>query len=295
MKVIAIMNSAAGLGAHRSRQLQLAVGKAFADAQVGCEVLTPPALAVRAAAREAAGKDPDAVVAVGGDGTVSAVAGALVGRNLPLGILPTGTLNHFAKDLKLPLDIHAAARVIASGRTRQVDVGQVNNRYFINNSSIGLYPQLVWHRDQQLQRLVRGKWIAMAMALVPVFHRYPVLNINVLADDRPLSRNTPFVFVGNNLYDMRLLSLGGRLRLDGGVLGLYVANRSGRLALLQLMLRAAIGRLEQTQDFEILPAKYLRIDTRKHALRVALDGELHVLTPPLEYRILPRALKVIVP
>ena len=295
MRVIAIMNSAAGLGAQRAQHLQAVVCQAFINSGLECELLTPPAPQVRLAAAQAVARRPGAVVAAGGDGTISAVAAALVGKDLPLGVLPTGTLNHFAKDLMLPLEIAAAARVIAAGRTKAVDVGQVNDRYFINNSSIGLYPQLVWHRDRQFQRLVRGKWIAMAMALVPVFRRYPVLDIDVQVDDRALSRKTPFIFIGNNLYDMRLLALGARTRLDGGVLGLYLANRSGRLALLRLMARAVLGRLNQTRDFEILPARQLRIETRKRVLHVALDGELHLLTPPLEYRIVPRGLKVIVP
>jgi len=171
----------------------------------------------------------------------------------------------------------------------------VNDRYFINNSSIGLYPQLVWHRAQRTQRFGRGKWISTGMAAVSVFRQYPILNLTLQANETALPRRTPFVFVGNNRYDISLLSLGARSRMDGGELGIYLANRSDRFGLLRLMVRALLGRLNQARDFEMLSVQNLRIDTRARLVQVALDGELCLLTPPLEYRILPRALKVIVP
>src|SRR5206468_9364651 len=97
----------------------------------------------------------------GGDGTISAAASALVGTETRLGILPLGTLNHFARDLDIPTDLDEAARLIASGKERRVDVAEMNGRIFINNSAIGLYPQMVVDRDLQQRRLGRSKRLAM--------------------------------------------------------------------------------------------------------------------------------------
>jgi diacylglycerol kinase family enzyme len=193
------------------------------------------------------------------------------------------------------LDLRSAVRTIGQGRVRAVDVGEVNGRCFINNSSIGLYPRIVIRRDRQSQRLGRGKWTAMLMACASVFRRYPLVRVVLRAGEDRFPRTTPFVFVGNNRYDMSLLSLGGRPALDKGELCVYFANRTGRFGLVRLMFRALLGRLEQADDFDSLLLPELRIETRKKTLRVALDGEVTSMRPPLEYRIRPGALKVIVP
>src|SRR5476649_731552 len=114
------------------------------------------------AAKRALARGVDAVVAGGGDGTINAVASVLAGSSVALGVLPLGTLNHFAKDLNIPLDLDQAIATIARGTTAQVDVGDVNGRIFVNNSSLGLYPHIVRARDQQQRRLGRGKWTRLA-------------------------------------------------------------------------------------------------------------------------------------
>ena len=165
-------------------------------------------------ARRAAVDGCARVVAGGGDGTISTVAALLAGTDKALAVLPLGTLNHFAKDLGLPLELEAAARVAATGRVVRVDVGEVNGRVFINNSSIGLYPRLVRRRQQQQDRLGRGKWAAFLFAGLSVLRRYPFLDVRLEADGRTFSRRTPFVFVGNNDYLMDGLQIGARARLD---------------------------------------------------------------------------------
>jgi diacylglycerol kinase family enzyme len=204
MKVIVLTNPAAGAKADETAELIAALRAVGVEAEV--RQLAGDALAD--AARSAAAEDVDAIVAAGGDGTVSAVAGGLVGSDKPLGILPSGTLNHFAKDLGLPLTLHEAAAVIAAGNTHRIDVAELNGRTFINNSSIGIYPHLVHHRDQQRQRLGRNKWIAMLIAAFSVFRRHPTVRVRIGIGDRTVLRTTPFVFVGNNRYQMSLQMLG---------------------------------------------------------------------------------------
>jgi diacylglycerol kinase family enzyme len=100
-------------------------------------------------ARRATKADSSVVVAAGGDGTINAVASELVGSNKILGVLPMGTLNHLAKDLGMPLDLESAVDIIAQQTLSRIDIGEVNGRYFLNNSGLGLYPGIVHEREQQ--------------------------------------------------------------------------------------------------------------------------------------------------
>lgn len=245
-------------------------------------------------ARDAARGPYQIIVAAGGDGTVSTVATAVVEHGKILGVLPLGTLNHFARDLKIPSDPQAAARIIIAGHTTEVDVGEVNNRIFLNNSSLGLYPRIVRER-QKNERLGFRKWPAFFWAAIQAFRRYPFLNVQLVVNDHLLNRTTPFVFVGNNEYAMDLFNVGMRERLDQGVLTIYLTHRTSRLKLLGLALRALTKRLRDEKDFLEVFSNQLKIQTRRKRLRVAFDGEIEVMQTPLQYRLRRRALRVIVP
>jgi diacylglycerol kinase family enzyme len=247
-------------------------------------------------ARSALDNGAQLVVAGGGDGTINAVATVMAGAGVPFGVLPLGTLNHFAKDLGIPLELDAAVRVLAGGRTRAVDVGEVNSKIFLNNSGLGLYPDIVHDREKQQHRLGRGKWLAAFWATLAALKRFPFLSIRLVVDGQRLARRTPFVFIGNNEYKMAGLAIGARPRLDGGKLSLYVAQRPGRLGLLRFALRALLGKLGEERDFDVILADAMEIETRHNSrLRVATDGEVTVMRSPLHYRIRPGALTVIVP
>ena len=250
---------------------------------------------IQAAVDLALARRCDAVVAGGGDGTLNAVASKLVGLPTAFGVLPLGTLNHFAKDAGLALDPLAALRSIAAGHTKQLDVGEVNGLFFLNNSSIGLYVDVVRDRECQQTRLGRGKWPAFAWAILGALRRYPFLTVALIMDGHALSHRTPFVFVGNNAYRTEGLQIGQRDGLRGGALSVYVVDRAGRWRLLALGLRALVGQLRQARDFKAFRTAELRIDTGHRRLRVAMDGEVRQLDAPLQYRIHPGALRVIVP
>src|SRR5438067_3016954 len=219
-----------------------------------------------AVAREAADGNEPIVVAAGGDGTVSAVAAALAGTDKILGVLPLGTLNHFAKDLGIPLDLEEAVRVCINGSVARVDVGEVNGHVFVNNSSLGLYPSIVRFRDRQRARLGLSKWLAFVWATLSVLRRYPFMSVRLSTDDTQLLRRTPFVFVGNNEYQMEGLSLGARSCLDKGELSLHVAHRTGRLGLLRFAVRALFGGLRNEKDFDSLCTEEIWVETRRRRL-----------------------------
>jgi diacylglycerol kinase family enzyme len=236
-----------------------------------------------------------AIVACGGDGTVNTVASALVGGPTPLGILPLGTLNHFAKDLKIPLDLAQAVETIAHGRTAHVDVGRVNDRMFLNNSSIGIYPNIV-ERREQLRGEGHRKWPALAMATLEVLRREGEVWARVDGDGRAIASRTPFVFIGNNEYQGEGIHLGARAKLDTGKLFAYLAPRVHTRDLPKLFAQALVGRARREQSLQVVAASELWSETPSaRNIKVACDGELLHLKTPLHYRSWPGALNVLVP
>lgn len=302
-----IVNAGAGTGHDDDRATELR--RKLLDAGLDAELtLAAGGEELIAAARRAREGGAKLVVAGGGDGSMNAVASQIVGQGedqdigsgIRFGVLPMGTLNHFAKDLGIPLDLDAAIANLVSGVPVRVDVGEVNGRIFLNNSGLGLYPDIVRDREKQQSRLGRGKWPAALWASLAALRRYPFLSIRLDVEGEQgkrerLARRTPFVFIGNNAYTMQGLAIGVRERLDAGTLSLYVAQHPTRFGLLRFALDALRGRLGEERDFDVLHAGDFEIDTHRKRLRVATDGEVTVMTAPLRYRSRPGALTVLVP
>ncbi len=246
-------------------------------------------------AKTAAASDAEIIVAGGGDGTISTVAAAAAESGKTLAVLPLGTLNHFSKDLGIPQTLAEAVQVIAAGHTQMVDVGEVNGRIFLNNSSIGLYPRIVRRREVQQERLGHGKWRAAFSAALRAFLISPFIKVRLRLRGKEFLRKTPFVFIGNNEYQMDLYNIGRRERLDEGRLSVYFLRRGGRVGVLKLLVRTIFGMLRQSKDFETLSTDAITIATRKDRVRTAIDGESILMETPLEYRIRPAYLRVVVP
>jgi diacylglycerol kinase family enzyme len=271
-----IVNAASGAGHDDAivERIRAAFRAAGADVDVTCVAGD----AIGDAVRAALARRPRMIVAAGGDGTIRAVAAGLVGGDVPLGVLPLGTLNHFARELGMPLELEAAARALVAGRTARIDVGDVNGRVFVNNASLGIYPEFVRERRAREAR-GWGRWTAAAAAFGATLKRHPHLRVRLDIDGSAHVCRTAFVCIGNNAYAWEGLSAGERPRLDAGRLAVYCGHRLGRLATLALALRAFLGLLEPEQDF------YAR----------ATDGELVRMDTPLTVRVRPRALPVVVP
>jgi diacylglycerol kinase family enzyme len=250
--------------------------------------------ALAVAARRALSSGAGIVVACGGDGTVSTVASIVAGSQAVLGIIPMGTLNHFARDLRIPLGVKDAVRVLLGGHCRAVDVGEVNGLRFVNNSSLGLYPNIVKFREGR-RKTGWSRIIAFAAACLVLLRRYRFLRLRLEVDGNRSTRISPFLFVGNNRYELEGLKLGRRHRLSEGKLFAYLADRAGRTGLVRIALSALFHTLRLNHDFVVLPAQHLTVETKRRRIRVALDGEVYQLHPPLRYSIHPGILQVLTP
>lgn len=289
---VIINGTAGGMTSPESRQ---GLTRLIEDAYVGAAmVFTDEGMNVAQLAQQAVERGSKMIIAGGGDGTINAVASALVGTETILGVLPLGTLNHFAKDLGIPPELEAAIRTLITGKVMNVDVGEVNKRIFVNNSGLGLYPAIVRLREVQ-QRQGTPKWPAAFSATLKALVRYRLLTIRVSVNGQQLVRTTPIVFVGNNQYAMEGLSIGTRACLDAGQLCLYIPHPKGRLRLLWFSLSALFGQQHQSDDFDVVLTEELWIESRRRHVQVSIDGEVARMAPPLHYRVRPRALRVVVP
>lgn len=242
------------------------------------------------------GEGAAALVAAGGDGTIGTAAGAVADTDVALGVLPMGTLNHFARDAGIPLDLREAAAAIAAGRTRQVDAAEVNGRLFVNNSAVGLYPMLVREREAQQRRLGRSKRAAMLVAAARALWRFSSRRLTLRVAGLKAPVETPLLFVGNNKYETGLLSLGRRTAIDQGELCVYAPLARSRLGFVWLSMRAVLGRPDRQRDFLTLQGiEEAEIGSRREMLTVAIDGEACPMRTPLKYRIRAGAIRLIVP
>jgi diacylglycerol kinase family enzyme len=294
IKAAVVVNISAGVPGE-SRAVVERVSAAFHIAGVEAEVVAVGYEGLAGALARAAASSAEVVVIGGGDGTVRTAAQASLDSGKALGILPFGTRNHFARDAGIPTDLAEAVRIIADGHVREVDVGEVNGEIFINNSSIGLYPSAVDQRNELRHRHGGGKASAMFNACLNVLRRFPLLDVRLQAENRTVSLRTPFVFVGNNRYDMSLFSLGQRASLSGGELGVYLTRNTNRFGVLRLTIRALVGRMRQDRDFRYFTAPHVEIHTRRPWLRVSLDGEVRRMKSPIRYVIRPGALRILAP
>jgi diacylglycerol kinase family enzyme len=238
------------------------------------------------------------LVAGGGDGTVNATVNALGDRPLTLGVLPLGTLNHFARDLGIPTDLGEALQVILAGYSVRVDVGDVNGTRFVNNSSVGLYARIVQLRSRYPARGM-AKWLVATWATVRIIRSVRAQRVELTVDGERLVHRAPLVFVGNNPYRMSGLDAGSRDSVQGGVLGVYVVEAEGAWRLARLVWRIIAGTAARSGELVERVATAAVVDWRSGASRggvpVAVDGEVEALPLPLRYTVRAGCLRVLVP
>jgi len=295
MARITILLNRGGGAVAADPQIAGKVRKAFKAANIDARVEMIDGGDYEVRCRAIAKRGDELLVVGGGDGSISAAASALAGSKTALGILPLGTLNHFARDLGLPTDIAEAAQLIARGRKRRVDVAEMNDHIFINNSAIGLYPLMVIDRDQQRKRLGRSKRLAMIVASVRTLVRFNHQRLTLTINDDKERIDTPLLFVGNNDYRIDLGAPGQRESLDDGTLSVFVMRKKTRGGLIAASIRALFNRSRDDDMEKIDGVQRLRVGSHRSMLAVSLDGEVVHAAPPLDYKIRKRALRVIAP
>lgn len=294
MSIPVIVNRTGGTAASRGDKLEDEIRTAFAEAGVEIDLQLLDGSEIQDAVERAAGQK--LVVLGGGDGTLGGAAGILGKAGSALGILPLGTRNHLARELGIPLDLPGAAKLIAEGRTRRIDLARVNDEPFVNNASVGLYPSLVRRRDIARKRHGLPKAIA---AIPAMFGALANLRNNRLLLDTPEGKQavkTPMLFVGNNRYALEAGKIGKRESLDGGQLAVYAVAPKSPAGLAAFALRTTVGRADPDFDFAAIgEMPEFSVGGARPRIDIALDGEVKCLDLPLRFEIEPGGLTVVAP
>lgn len=246
--------------------------------------------------RDALASEASAIVAAGGDGTITGAAQAVIGTDKSLAILPLGTVNALAKDLDIPLDLESAVDNLVTGREHRIDVGDVNGRAFLHKVVIGVIPALAAGREHLrgrrdlsakigflryfLRRLVRSRRFAVIVESV---------------DGTRRSERVQALAVASNAYDEGFGQFFSRQSLDQGTLALYRLKQLTTRDLVRLTIRMILGNWRDDEALAIETVRGVTIETRQSLVKVMLDGEVETLSAPLEFVIRPQALSVIVP
>jgi len=292
----AVLINRHGGAASRDPEIAQTVAAALASAGLSAKVELIDGGDCEVRARAVAERGDALLIVGGGDGTVASAASALVGTDTRLGLLPLGTLNHFARDLGIPTDLADAAKLVAAGTERRVDVAEMNGRIFINNSAIGLYPLMVIDRDVQRKRLGRSKRLAMLVASLRTLARFNHRRLTLTVNNEAKARiDTPLLFVGNNDYRLDIAAAGQRDSLEDGELCVLVMRKKTRRGMIAASIRALFNRTRGDDMVQLDGVQRLRVASHRSHLAVSLDGEVIRETPPLDYRIRPKALRVIAP
>jgi diacylglycerol kinase family enzyme len=231
----------------------------------------------------------DAVVVAGGDGAINAVVQAVLGSGCPLGVLPQGTFNYFARTHGIPCETPAAVEALLAAQPTPVQVGRVNDRIFLVNASLGLYPQLLEDRETYKRQYGRSRWVALLSGLVTVLRGHRQLRISLEHAGKMHDLRTPTLFVGNN--ELQLAQIGIPLidALAHGELAAIMPRPVGTAALLGLMLRGALGQLGEADNVMSFGFRQLRVWPqrfyRNRRVKVAVDGEIVWLRTPLEFNV----------
>lgn len=240
-----------------------------------------------------------AVVAAGGDGTINAMAQLVLPTGLPFGVLPQGTFNYFGRAHGIPTETEQAVSALLTARVHPVQVGMVNDRLFLVNGSMGLYPQLLDDREAFKKRFGRSRPVAVLAALATLFGRHRNWEITLEADGEVKTVVTPTLFVGNNILQLHQIGIEEAPALREGQLVAIMVKPLSRLGMFGLLMRGARGQLGAADQVTSLAFTRLTVAPRAphkpRRLKVATDGEIAWLQTPLQFGVAPQALRLLVP
>lgn len=254
-----------------------------------------PGVDVRAVVREALDAGMHSFVVAGGDGSVHHVVQALVGTEGILGVVPVGSVNHLARDLDIPVgDWRAAMEIAMRGRVRQIDVGRVNGRYFLNSVMVGLYTTVSEYRERF--RSMHSRWRAYAKAARLALRHFPHATLVVELDGRVETFRTQMFVIAVNGYDLSQTGMvSPKTTFNDGRLTLYSLSFMSRTQFIRAAAKYFRGKIVDVEGFRSVRTTQMRVDTGKRRLRISVDGELMELDTPLQLAAVPASLLVRAP
>jgi diacylglycerol kinase family enzyme len=256
------------------------------------------AIAARAALQAKAANG--ILVAAGGDGTINAVAREAVDKGCLFGVLPQGTFNYFGRTHHIPEDLGDAVRALLDAHVQPVQVGMVNDRIFLVNASIGLYPRMLEERELDKKQFGRSRFVAFLSGLKTFVSPHRRLRIVLELDGEERALRTSTLFVGNNRLQMEQVGIAPLSdAVEDGKLAAIAPKSVGKLGMLGLMLRAMMGRLGDADNLVTFSFKRMTVKPRKfygkRRVKVATDGEVTQMNTPLEFRVLEGQLLLLKP
>ncbi len=241
----------------------------------------------------------DGIVAAGGDGTVNAIANSLAETNIPMGIIPLGTFNHFAKDNGIPLLLESSIKNLSEGEIQSIDLAKVNDRYFVNNSSLGIYTRIVRVRELYEKSgfsKIRAIFKTFTNLIFKVWFNLPRYHFFIKTDDIEKEVISPFIFIGNNEYIIdQVFRFGRRSNMNEGVISLYYLDCGDNDRLTDAIWKAYSDNPDTQEEFRFSKYKWIQVKTSQKVNNVSVDGEIIKMQPKLDYKIIPQGLKIIKP
>ena len=280
-----------GSGSGDEARVKAAIRRACDSAGRAFELIgVDDARQLPALAREAVQRAQQAhgvVVAAGGDGTLNAVAQAVLGSGCAFGVLPKGTFNYFSRAHGIPSNTAEAMQVLLQASAKPAQVGLVNGRVFLVNASLGLYPKLLEDRESWKQQFGRSRLVAFGAGLATLLRGYRSLRLRIEVQGVTRNVRTPTLFVGNNALQMEQLGFPLAKDIDGGALAAIMLRPVSRLSMLALLLRGAFGKLGDADQVMGIPCVKLHVHATRsfgpRRVKVATDGEIVWLPMPLEF------------
>jgi len=261
-----------------------------------CRPADLPRVAAEAAA--AAVARGAAVIAVGGDGSLNTVAQAAHTAGCPIGVIPYGTFNYFARTHGIPTEPAAAARLLLDARPMPVQVATINDRVFLVNASLGVYPELLQDREAYKARFGRSRWVAFVAACATLLRAQRRLRLHIEMGSRIRDVQTLTLFVGNNRLQLQQFGAEPEDTLAGtpgdGSIAALMLRPIGTLSMIGLMLHGAMGRLGEAAGVEGFEFQHMVVKPRlapgRREVVVAFDGEVALMRTPIDIRVLDKPL-----
>ena len=238
------------------------------------------------------------VVAAGGDGTLNAVANAVLGSGCPFGVLPQGTFNYFGRDNAISQDSSKATQVLLGGLISPVQAGRVNGKLFLVNASVGLYPQILEDRETWKQQLGRSRIVAFLSGMATLLKARRQLKLQIDSGGQSMSLRTPTLFVGNNRLQLTRAGIDAQhaQAVAQGQLTAVAVRPIGTLALFGLLVRGMLGRLGEAEHIQSFSFRRLTVVPKGlKRIKVATDGEIVWMKTPLVFEVAPQPLLLLVP